>query len=70
MVGSKKVIPEGAWGLGSYTGDNIHKGLINNDITNVLEYLTQTNNYCNNFWGKQPTNNPTYVIAYTGATQN
>ena len=36
MGGINKKIPEGVWRLGSDTGDNIHKGLINNDINNLL----------------------------------
>ena len=39
-------------------------------MTNVLEYLTQTNNNCNSCRGGPPTNNLTYGIAYTGATRN
>ena len=50
--------------------DNNNEILLNNDITNVLEYLKHTNNNCNNCRGNQPNNNPTYGIADTGDTQN
>ena len=62
--------PEGAGRLGSNTIDNNNKRSLNNVITNVLEYLKQTNNNCNNCRGNPPNNNPTYGIADTGATQN
>ena len=58
------------WRLGSDTGYNNKKCLLNNDITNVLEYLTNTNNNCNRCRGNPTKINSTYGIADTGATQN
>ena len=63
-------IQEGAWRLGTNTIDKNNTRLMNNDFTNVLEYIKHTNNNCNNCRGKPPNNNPTYGIADTGATQN
>ena len=56
--------------LESNTVDNNNERSLNNDITNVLEYLKQTNNSCKNCRGNPTNNNPTYVISDTGATQN
>ena len=65
-----KGIPESACILGSDTGDNNNKLLINHDITNILEYLIHTNKNCNGCIRKPPQNNPTYGIVDTGATKN
>ena len=70
MVGITRGIPVGVCRLESNTVDNNNERSLNNDITNVLEYLKQTNNNCNNCRWNPPNNNHTYGIADTGATQN
>ena len=54
MGGITGGIPEEAWRLGTNTIDNNNERLINNDITNVLEYLKHTNKNCNNCRGNPP----------------
>ena len=43
---------------------------MNNDINNLIEYFTHTNNNCNDCRWNPQKNNPTYGIADTSATQN
>ena len=70
MGGITRGIQEGAWRLGTNTIDNNNKRWINNDITNVPEYLKHNNNNRKKCRWKPPKNNPTYGIADTSATQN
>ena len=70
MEGSTRGIPEDAWRLGNNKIDKYNERLLNNDITNILEYLKQSNNNCNNCRGNPQNNNPMHGISHTGATPN
>ena len=69
--GSIRVIPLGEWRLWLDKETNINNSLINNNNnTKVSSSLIQNPNERNNFRGNPHTNNPTYRISDTGATQN
>ena len=66
--GRKQGIPQGAWKLGYDTDNDTKKRLINNNNTNVSEYLIQNTNKYNKYRGNPPNNNYMYGISDTDAT--